>query len=61
MKDAIGTAFSTLYKVSTQADGGLRITLDLPSTESELASKLLTKIAQNEPNVIVVFVEQESS
>jgi len=53
----IGTAAATVYKVTNTADGALRITIDISSGDTELASRLLKIAALNEKAVIVCFME----
>ena len=55
----IGAALSVINKVQTTADGGARITLDLPSISSDLISKLMTLKLQGRELVMVAFVETE--
>lgn len=55
----LGSSEAIINKVSTMQDGGLRITIDLPSTASDLASRLLELKVRSGGVVTVAFVSVE--
>ena len=57
-KDARITFSATVYKVQTLADGGLRITLDLPETAIPQAAMLMECKREEIPLVFTAKVEK---
>lgn len=54
----LGAATALIQKIQTTQDGGLRISLDIPSLEVDLVKKLL-EIAVTDKQVTVAFVKVE--
>lgn len=54
----LGNSIAVINKVQNTTDGGLRVTLDIPSSDVELAQSLL-KLAVENSSVIVQFLKND--
>ena len=59
--DEIGACLATINKIQTTIDGGIRLTLDLNPTESEIIKKLFDLKISNTSEICVGFSKIEES